>query len=274
MRSVRACIASFLVAILSVGVGGCVYTPTRSLAYTPTPIEVARPKPGLLVVRDLQEARPERLYSSSTGRMFLTYVPLIPYVTIPYERLDESDEMHREGKGESVPEDEHFTIAMTEVITNDLAASGLFREVRYIGDGPVPADADYVLEGQLESTAFDVYVTSYMLGMAGVLLWLLPLPMAKNEAKVDANLELRDRSGQVVWTDRLEGEGARIFTFYNSSGAPVTNRMMLEIKRYASNDQGIDGDSLWAYHAAALRSGMADVKASMRDFFDGVHPGD
>jgi len=173
------------------------------------------------------------------------------------------------GGGES-----HFTVAMSEVISSDLAASGLFREVRYIGDDPIPPGADYVLEGKLESTEFDVYHTSYMLGMAGVLLWMLPLPMGKNKATVDAELRLLDRSGHQVWSDKLEGEGSRIFTLYNSGGAPVTNQMMLEIKRYSGNDAGIDGDSLWAYHAAALRSGMAGVKQSLSAFFDATAKGD
>jgi hypothetical protein len=57
---------------------------------------------------------------------------------------------------------------------------------------------------------------------------------------------------------------------YNASGAPVSNRMRLEIKRYGSNDEGIDGDSLWAYHASAIRSGMEPVKRSLSAFLNGA----
>ena len=271
MQGTRALVAVILIVSL---LAGCTYVPTRNLAYTPTPLARTHPGSAVLVVRNLEEARDERVYSSSIGRIWLTYVPLIPYVRIPYERLDESDQMHRGRRIGPEGGESHFTVAMSEVIASDLASSGLFREVRYIGNDPVPVDADYVLEGNLESTEFDVYTTSYMLGMAGVLLWLLPLPMGKNEATVDAELRLLDRSGQSVWSDKLEGEGSRIFTLYNSGGAPVTNRMMLEIKRYSRNDAGIDGDSLWAYHAAALRSGMSGIKASLSAFFDATAEAD
>jgi hypothetical protein len=269
MQRVRALIVGIVIVSLT---AGCTYIPTRSLEYTPTAISPTHPQDAVLVVRNLAEARGERVYSSSFGRMFLTYIPMVPYVKIPYERLDESDQMHRGLEIGPDRGDSHFTVAMSEVISSDLAASGLFREVRYIGNDPIPPDADYVLVGKLESTEFDVYATSYMLGMVGVLLWILPLPIGKNKATVGAYLRLLDRSGQQVWAGELKGEGSRIFTLYNSNGAPVTNSMMLEIKRYSGNDAGIDGDSLWAYHAAALRSGMKGVKESMSAYFD-ANPG-
>jgi hypothetical protein len=260
----RGFIAIFLVISLA---GGCAYVPTRSLEYDPIRVTGVGSSTSVLVIRNLAEARSERYYPSGLGRGFLTYVPLIPYVKIPYERLDESDQMHRRKQGQTLGEDSHFTVAMTKVIAADLEVSGLFREVRYIGDDPVSEDADFVLEGDLESTQFDTYLTSYMLGMAGVLLWLLPIPLGKNEAAVEASLRLSDRDGQEVWSGKLNGAGARIFTFYNSGGAAVTSPFMLEIKKYSTNDEGIDGASLWAYHASALRSGMAEVKASLAAHF-------
>lgn len=126
--------------------------------------------------------------------------------------------------------------------------------------------ADYVLSGLLRSTEFDVNATSYMLGFAGVLLWLLPIPIGSNTADVAIDLMLRDTQGNVVWQFPLKGNGRRIFTFYNSGGAPVSNALTLEIKRYGTNDKGIDGDSLWAYHADALRSGMGQAKLSLARF--------
>jgi TonB family protein len=69
-----------------------------------------------------------------------------------------------------------------------------------------------------------------------------------------------------VWSHTLSGKGSRIFTLYNSGGAPISSRYSLEIKRYGSNDEGIDPVSLWAYHASALRSGMEDAKRSLATF--------
>src|SRR4029450_1278991 len=96
-----------------------------------------------------------------------------------------------------------------------------------------------------------------------LLLCLLPIPFGSTTADVAIDLMLRDSHGNVVWQFPLKGNGRRIFTLYNSGGAPISNALTLEIKRYGSNDKGIDGDSLWAYHADALRSGMGDAKASL-----------
>jgi hypothetical protein len=247
-------------------ISGCAYVPTRSVDYDPVPVATTRPAAWVVAIRTLEEGRSERAYPNEFGRLFLAYVPFIPYVRIPYERLDESDLLHNEKRGTPIGEENHFTASLTRAIAADLSDSGLFKEVRQIGDGPVPEDVDFILEGFIGSTGFDVYATSYMLGMAGVLLWILPIPIGKQEARVDISLQLRDRTGKEVWADQLSGTGSRIYTLYNSGGAPVSSRFTLEIKRYADNDEGIDGDSLWAYHAAALRSGMKHIKSSLASF--------
>jgi hypothetical protein len=38
-----------------------------------------------------------------------------------------------------------------------------------------------------------------------------------------------------------------------------------EITRYGSNDEGIDPNSLWAYHASALRKAMGEAKVSLEE---------
>jgi hypothetical protein len=213
----------------------------------------------------LTEDRPPRSYPSSLGRAFLTYVPLLPYVNIPYERLDDSLDVATKERGAGpLPREELFPTKMAKAIADDLRQSDLFSDVQFAPEGT--GKADYVLSGSLRSTKFDVDLSSYMLGMAGVLLWLLPVPMGSNAADVAIDLSLRDANGNVVWQYPLKGNGQRIFTFYNSGGAPISNSASLEIKRYGSNDKGIDGDSLWAYHADALRSGMGDAKASLAAF--------
>ena len=49
----------------------------------------------------------------------------------------------------------------------------------------------------------------------------------------------------------------------NGGGRSTSSRYRIEIKRYGSNDLGIDGDSLWAYHAEALRAALGEMKTSM-----------
>lgn len=246
-------------------VSGCAYVPTRGMSYEP--IAVSRPAVeswgGVVAVRSFEDQRPPRAYPGLFATLFLTYVPLLPYVKASYERLDESDEMTRWERGESYDEDGRFPNLVARTISDDLRQSGLFDEVVYIGNGPVPRKADFVLEGTLESTEFDIHVTSYMLGMAGVLLWFAPIPNGANGASVAAELRLVDREGDSLWNDRLEGRRSTMFSLYGPGVASISSTFSLEVRRYGSNDEGIDGDSLWAYHASAIRTGMEDVKTSL-----------
>jgi hypothetical protein len=249
----------------------CAYTPTTSLAYHPIPVQARTSLQPRLIVKPLSEARPPRSYPSAFGAMFKTYIPLLPYVRIPYERLDETSRIHEQRKEERNQglnrSTDHFTVSIAQAIADDLRSSGLFREVVFDGPGVDASDA-YVLDGDLKSTEFDQFATSYMLGMAGVLLWILPIPCGEHAASVEADLRLSDPQGRVVWKDALSGRGKRLFTLYNSSGAPVSSRFRLEIKRYGSNREGIDGNSLWAYHASAIRLGMEPVKRSLAGSLD------
>ena len=242
---------------------GCTYVASTSLQYSPAGPTPAAPAPLKLAVVPFKEQRKERFYPSATGRMFLTYIPLIPYVSIPYERLDESLAVAKTERGEIPDPEGHFTIAMARMVADDLRQSNYFRDVVFVEDPKDTGDADLILAGVLESTEFRLNATSYMLGMAGVLLWLLPIPLGSNTAEVSADLWLQEPDGDIVWRDKLKGQGRKIFTFYNSAGAPVSNRFSLEIKRYGENDKGIDGDSLWAYHAEALRAAMRDAKPAL-----------
>lgn len=265
LRRTRRAVAGVVAATV---LSACSYVPTRSLAYTPIPVDHAEAGASLLV-RPLEDARGPREYHSMMGQAFLTYVPLIPYLRVPYERLDEIDVEHQSAKKNPLGPEHHFTRLFAEAIARDLESSGLFREVIYEPDARVLPAFEYLLSGTLRSTRFDQTVSSYLLGMAGVLLWLMPIPMAGQTAHVELDLELRDRSGEPVWSYRIDEQETRWYTLYNSGGQAVTSRYSLEIKRYGSNDAGIEADSFWAYHAAALREGMAGAKRSLAEFLAG-----
>jgi hypothetical protein len=241
---------------------GC-YTATTRLDYTAEPINLEKPVPLTLAVPPFEDGRPERAYPGQLAHLFLTYIPLIPYVTIPYERLDDSLLLTKERRGESIEDVERFPTGMARAAAADLRQSGVFREVRDVASAQDIGDADLILTGRLVSTEFDVSSTSYMLGIAGVLLWIVPVPIGANTAVVNADLELHDHAGNLLWTHPLRGRSRKIFTLYNSTGAPVSARLSLEITRFGRNEYGIDGDSLWAYHADALRRGMAEAKTSL-----------
>ena len=241
---------------------GCSYVPTTRMEYEPLGIG-ASPAPFALAVEPLIEDRPPRFYPSYSGRAFLAYVPLIPWIKIPYERLDES---YMKAHGTREPwglDDEHFTRKVSLAIAEDLGRSRVFREVRFVDRGESWEDADFVLGGKLRSTEFDAYASSYLLGIPGVLLWVLPLPIGRNAATVDAELELRDKTGAVVWSQRATGRAGRLFWLYTPN-AKVSGEFGLEIYRYGLNSEGVDPNSLWAYHAAALRRAMSAAKESLR----------
>jgi hypothetical protein len=255
----------FCVIVMLSLLSGCAYTPTRNFAYTPAPVlsDATQITHGVLVVKKLSEARGERTYPNSTGRLFKTYIPLLPNVSWSYERLDESDVMTQKERTNAVEEVSDFKVSVSKAIADDLKNTGLFKEVRYIGDQSIPADADLVLSGDLKGTALDTTYTSYCLGMVGVLLWILPIPLGRTTGHVEATLKLTEPNGKEVWSDQLTGKSKRTYTLYNSAGKAISSVFSLEIRRYGKNKEGVDGDSFWAYHASALRRGMVDVKRSL-----------
>lgn len=251
--------------LLLFSAAGCSYVPTRSMAYDPidVPVAAGTPTGGKVVVRVLEDERPPRAYPGMFGSLFLTYIPFVPYIRIPYERLDASDELTQRRHSRPYNEEEGFQNLIMRTVADDLRSSGLFEDVLFIGANEETPACDYVLEGKLSSTEFDVYATSYMLGFVGVALWFLPIPMGANAANVEADLRLLNASGDVVWTDMLKGRRSKWFSMYTSGGASISSQYSLEITKYGSNDEGIDEKSLWAYHASAIRSGMESVKQSL-----------
>jgi hypothetical protein len=245
---------------------GCAsYTATTSLQYDPTPVSASAPLDKTVAVLPLEEARGPKLYPGLQGHQFKAYIPLLPYVVVPYERLDESHILHQRNLGHTPPQTEHFTFALAQEIARDLQHSGLFRQVEFVSNEEEASEHDLVLRGILHSTQFDISFSSYMLGMPGVLLWLLPIPLGKNAATVAIDLNLEDNSGETVWSHSFSERADKLFTIYNSGGGSTSSRYRIEIKRYGSNDFGIDGNSNWAYHAEALRHGMEEAKTSITE---------
>jgi len=255
---------------------GCQLTGTFTTGYqVPGRIE-AHSLDRTVAVVPFEEARPPRLYSTS-GRLFLTYVPLLPYVTLPFERLDESvrkqsESIEKGGRGITVgaaqsvaPPFEEYTYprSFPRAIADDLNASGLFREVRFVeADGT--GGFDYVLRGTVRESPLRNTATSFGLGMVGVLLWIIPIPMQKTSASVTVDLELTDAaSGAVVWRRSLESDVSRLATMYSSAivygrgGAFSFNLLP------PPSDAQVDRNSLFSWHFEALRRGMVEARTDL-----------
>ncbi len=269
MRARRSPLAATVLAVLT---AGCATQPTFTTGYR---VERAllRPTPlrGGLAVRRFEEARPPRLYTTN-GRMFLVYVPVIPYVALPYERLDETipiqtDYIRTEKPSETnlAPPFEQYAYvdSMPRAIAEDLAGSGLFDDVRFVGDGPTQASR-YVLSGSLRATPIEQDGTSYGLGFVGVYFWLLPIPLGKMWAASEADLTLTDSTdGTVVWHHTVRGEVSRVLMLYTARGMRYGPHLMSMDMVYVPSDAQVDRDSIFAWNFEALRRGMQEAKTDL-----------
>ncbi|MGH7289090.1 MAG: hypothetical protein ACREI8_13840 [Myxococcota bacterium] len=257
---------------------GCQLTPSFDATYQMEADRLrASPVPGTLVVQRFEEQRPPRLWST-TGKLFLLYIPIIPWVTMPFERVDESvrqisEGIERSGRGitlgadvKPAPEFEAYTYpeSFPRTIAQDLAAGGLFTESRYIGDQPA-ADARYVLSGSVRETPLRRSATSFGLGMPGVLLWFLPVPMAKTTASVEVDLSLVDQqTGEEIWKRTLSSEVSRMFMLYTSSAMVYGRSGAFSFNlEPPPSDAHVDRRSLFGWHFAALRRAMLDARQDL-----------
>jgi hypothetical protein len=233
---------------------------------------------GRLAVRALAEGRRPRIYTTN-GHMFLTYVPLLPYVTAEFERLDETVRMNADGmaaRGQTrnaivampaAPAYDEYSYPMSfaRAIADDLAASGIFEDVQFVGDGLADGFA-YELTGTLLETPMYQTATSFGLGAPGVLLWLLPVPMSKTSAVVAADLALTDRtSGTVVWRDRVHGKVSRVTMVYTSEGIVYGPNVLSYSQVYPPDDAGVDRYSVFSWHFAALRAAMVPARTQIAE---------
>jgi hypothetical protein len=182
-----------------------------------------------------------------------------------YERLDESLVIAKREVELNTTVDPHalFPYAMADAIAQDLRTSRLFTSVTMVDDISKVGDADLILSGRLDSTEFVNNATNLGLSIPGIYLWIFPFPYFWQTANVQLSLLLQDRAGATVWVGHLKSKAWRLFTLYNGGGPSISSSMTLQIKDYGSNDLGIDPNSFWAYHAEALRSGMATLKPGM-----------
>lgn len=254
---------------------GCQLTPTFSTGYEYDSTQLlSEPLDSTLAVLRFEDARPGRLYTSM-GKLWMTYVPLLPYVKFPYERLEESVQVQTERSGGSpgnrkgsAPELEQYAYpkSFAQAIAEDLDSAGLFEDVVYIGETGA-GDHRYILEGTLKETPYRYAITSFMFGAPGVLLWLLPIPVEKATGEIDLDLKLTDRqTGNTIWTHNVHGEVSRLYSLYTGS-AMVYGRggaWALNVKP-PPRDSGVDRRSLFSWHFAALRRGMAEAKPSLAE---------
>jgi hypothetical protein len=269
---------SLALLLVVLAAAGCQLTPTFTVGYTPEPARLREsPLPASLAVRTFDDRRPPRYYASP-HRIWLTYIPFLPYVTMPYERIDGSvqeisSSIERGGRGftrgaeqKVAPAFEGYTYpnSFAAAVAADLAASGIFQDVRYVGDGAVEGHR-FVLDGVLHETPLRTSTTSFGLGMAGVLLWLLPIPMSRTSAEARLDLTLTDQqTGEPVWQRTIEGRVSRLITLYTSSALVYGRSGAWSFQVVPPPaDAGVDRRSLFGWNFGALRQGMLEARSDL-----------
>ena len=234
----------------------------------------ASPATGALAVKRFEDARPPRTYNT-TAKMFLLYIPLVPYVSFDFERLDESVEIiskqiESSGRGFTRGADQPvagdfesytYPASFPRAIAADLAETGLFTSSSYVGTGG-DGDAAYLLEGALRATPIHRGTTSFMLGMAGVMLWLLPVPIQRTTADVVVDVKLSDpRKGAVVWQGTLDGEVSGMMTLYTSSAMVYGRAGAFSFNlEPPPSESRVNLRSLFSWNFEALRRAMAKAR--------------
>lgn len=251
--------------LLVLAIQGCTIKANLNTGYRPEPATLRQaPLPDALAVQRFREERPPRVYSTG-GRGFLTYVPFIPYVALPFERVDESAVKAGTEANLSMPPFEEFTYpaSMARAIAEDLEASGVFRAVRYVGDGPTDGYR-YVLSGVLRATPVEKDLTSYGLGMAGVLLWFLPIPAGQIWTSVTLDLTLTDTAtGERVWQSTLDHEYSKWITLYTSVPSLVYGGASSFDFVQLPSSARVDRDSLFSWNFEVLRQAMSSARGEI-----------
>src|SRR5262245_10097665 len=269
----RAPAVALALALLS----ACQIPPTFVTGYQASGSAVTTRLDRTLAVVPLDEQRPPRLYTAS-GKMFMTYVPLLPWVSLPFERVDETVEIlsadieKHSGRGITTsslayvapPYDQYtYPRSFAQAIATDLGSSGMFREVRFVASEG-PDGFDYVLRGAVRETPLRQTASSYCLGIFGVLLWILPLPMQKMSADVTVDLSLTEStSGTVVWTQTLESHVAKYASMYNPGITYGRHGAFGFSMLQTPRDSKVDRSSLFQWHVEALRRAMESARPDL-----------
>ena len=262
------------VALTALVFAACQLTPNFETGYEFDGALATSPPKGALAVRRFDDARPERSFNT-TARLFLLYIPLVPSVGFDFERFDESvriisEQIADAGPGFTrgadqpvAPEFETYTYpaSFPRAIAADLGATGLFTTASYVGTES-PGDATYVLEGTLRQSNLHRGTTSFMLGMAGVLLWLLPVPMSRTSTEVVVDARLSDpHSGAVVWQGTLDGDVSRLITLYTSSAMVYGRAGAFSFNlEPVPSEARVNKRSLFSWHFEALRRAMVKAR--------------
>lgn len=262
-------------ALLVLALPACQLQPDFDIGYYLPKAAVAAPNYSIAVL-PLDDQRGPK-YRASNARGFLTYIPLLPWVSIENNRIDQIvlETGERGGRTWSFvapqvlpvirPEDVPFPRSFAMAIAEDLRQSGAASRVDFVENSAQAAGYDYVLSGTLRHDEYRVSMSSYCLGMVGVLLWYLPMPMSRVTGEAFFDLELRDRTGNVVWSGSVDAEEHDYRTLYGSSSmiyGTGFGSLTFQVKKGSDNTYA-NPHSLFWWSFMALKNGMDQLRPGL-----------
>ena len=219
----------------------------------------------------LLDERPEK-YHSGMLRIFMSYIPLLPYYSLAHERLDDvtadlnrglSDrqlDQWRDRGGPPLPAAGSYSYpaAMARAIADDFR---FYLRSASHSTGSRGWTSGYVLRGKLVSTRIGQWGTSYCLGPLGVLLWpILPLGGVNAETIIDFVLE--DSQGETIWTGTLDGRARKLVHISTMVPEPSTP-YGFELGLFAPSrlaTPNVQTSSMFYWNFAALENGLRPLK--------------
>ncbi|TGM53744.1 hypothetical protein [Leptospira vanthielii] len=178
-------------------------THTNSFIFNPSP-KIEKPnRYGILVVLPLKDSR-ETEY---IDYRLLSFIPLVPYGT-KYSNQFEKD-------GGSFNFRPKFDL--TYAIVEEIEANSLFKET-YIPYRISKAEGDYFLSIDLKKTKTKLTMTTYMIGILGIYLWILGLPMQYEEITVSLHFEIRNKQGVLIFQKTYEKNDNNYGGYYYLTG--------------------------------------------------------
>jgi len=164
--------------------------------------QAGKPLPVTLAVDYLQDARG----NGNENRLFLIWLPLVPYASSRYERPESDEKFAFKGLK---PSQDFALAAMQEIEQNNL-----FSRVVLLPEHR-DAKADLILSGRIDTADLKVNATCYCASWFGMLPWLIGFPQGKVYNELAVRYEIRRASDHaLLWSHQVKGDWHMLFGMY------------------------------------------------------------
>lgn len=210
MRLQSRCIQLTLAAVLCSILAAC--TPASKWQYPPQP-------PGTLLDKKAATRLPARVAvlplrdergTATQSYGWLAAIPLVPYAVNSSDRPESAQDPEPVPIVKMDP-----TKDLPRAVADELRNAAIFSSVTF-AENNNPAGADLILAGTLRSTKWRRSTTTYGLGPAGPILWMLGAPIGNGTSTVvmDYNVTPADDPSRILWGFAMESEDQHLIGIY------------------------------------------------------------